>query len=301
MRFTVVPGFEMDGAESDYHYRDPSNIIKVADTYYLWFNRYSVSAPGCGYDGTIWFAVSKDLVHWRLQGEALGAGEPGAWDDHCAITPYVVEDDGKFYMFYTAISGEFDKRTTWTGLGLAVSAAPSGPWQRLPDSNILRRGHQGEWDDFRVDGTTVMKGPDKRWWLFYKGTRNPPEGSRKLGLSFADRLIGPWYKYSRNPVLTHTEDFEGMVFFQREGSLHLLVDRFGCYDMMYFTSKNWIDWKKGTPFIPLNLRRDTGSSYMLAAPGDFVAADGSMFMVVHGIWEERSPNIRLRLLQVGIP
>ena len=297
MSFRLVPGFTLAGEEADRHYRDPSNIIKVGSTYYLWFNRYSSAPPAHGYDGTIWYATSSNLVHWQLRGEALGPGEPGTWDAHCAISPYVVSDGGTFYMFYTAIAGPFDRKTTRTGLGLATSDSPNGPWKRIPASNILKPGQDGAWDDFRVDGTVVMKGPDQRWWLFYKGTRNPPTGSRNLGVAFADQLTGPWQKHQQNPILDHTADFEGMVFFRRGTGLNLLADSFGSYDMMHFKSDNWLAWQPATPFTPLDLNRDIGSSYKLAAPGDYVSPEGDLFMVVHGIWSESSPNIRLRLLK----
>ena len=91
-----------------------------------------------------------------------------------------------------------------------------------------------------------------------------------------------------------------MVFFIRGEAYVLLVDRFGSFDMMYFVSKDWVNWKPGEPIVPLHLQKDLKSSYRLAAPGDYVAESGDLFMMIHGIWATNS-NINLRLVAVGSP
>ncbi len=46
------------GHETGCTRRDPSDVIKVGDTYYLYYTKVSGRAPG--YWGTVWYATSKD-------------------------------------------------------------------------------------------------------------------------------------------------------------------------------------------------------------------------------------------------
>jgi beta-fructofuranosidase len=50
---------------------------------------------------TIGHAVSTDLVRWDLLPDALGPGEPGAWDDLAVWTGSVIRDERCWHMLYT--------------------------------------------------------------------------------------------------------------------------------------------------------------------------------------------------------
>ncbi len=45
------------GAEKGVMRRDPSDIIKVGDLYYVWYSKGKISP---GYDATVWYATSTD-------------------------------------------------------------------------------------------------------------------------------------------------------------------------------------------------------------------------------------------------
>jgi hypothetical protein len=59
------------GAEAGVMRRDPSDIIKVGDLYYVWYSKGSI-APG--YDATVWYATSPDGHQWTEKGMALASG-----------------------------------------------------------------------------------------------------------------------------------------------------------------------------------------------------------------------------------
>ena len=61
------------GVEAGVMRRDPSDIIKVGDLYYVWYSKGRI-APG--YDATVWYATSPDGHTWTEQGMALAKGEP---------------------------------------------------------------------------------------------------------------------------------------------------------------------------------------------------------------------------------
>ena len=59
------------GAEAGVMRRDPSDIIKVGDLYYVWYSKGKISS---GYDATVWCATSTDGHVWTEKGMALAKG-----------------------------------------------------------------------------------------------------------------------------------------------------------------------------------------------------------------------------------
>ena len=45
------------GAEDEVMRRDPSDVIKVGDLFYVWYSKGKISP---GYDATLWYATSPD-------------------------------------------------------------------------------------------------------------------------------------------------------------------------------------------------------------------------------------------------
>ncbi|MDP4878425.1 MAG: hypothetical protein NWR36_00930, partial [Opitutales bacterium] len=74
------------GAEKGVMRRDPSDVIKVGDLYYVW---YSKGPKSSGYDATVWYATSEDGHVWTEKGMALPKGEAGSgvWDEASVFTP----------------------------------------------------------------------------------------------------------------------------------------------------------------------------------------------------------------------
>ncbi len=80
--------------------RDPSPVIQVNGTYYVWYSRTEVSTDG--YSASVWSATSPDGTTWQEKGEALPKGPKGAFDEHAVFTPTILVADGEYYLFYTA-------------------------------------------------------------------------------------------------------------------------------------------------------------------------------------------------------
>ena len=62
------------GAETGVMRRDPSDIIKVDELYYVWYSKGKISP---GYDATVWYATSTDGHKWTEEGMALAKGTAG--------------------------------------------------------------------------------------------------------------------------------------------------------------------------------------------------------------------------------
>ena len=166
------------GVDANYNRRDNSDIIKVGDTYYIWYSRMD-SPITSGYWATIWYATSKDEGHtWQEQGEALGLGKEGSFDSHSVFTPNILAFKGKYYLYYTGVQptpgtpkGKFEGNhtTDFTAIGLAVSDSPNGPFKRVDNNPVLEISKNPEdFDSYRIDDASLLV-KDNKIWLYYKG------------------------------------------------------------------------------------------------------------------------------------
>ena len=205
--------------------QDPSNVIKVADSYYVWYTQRPAGVEP--YASTIYCATSADGISWVDRGQALDRGPTGEWDSFGVITPYMAVAGGRFYLYYTATSDvePFGTNSTLRHIGVAAADSPDGPWQRLAHNPVLSPSPEAtSYDSLLVDDThVIVRGG--RYWLYFKG-RSPElkPNETKWGLAVAGDPAGPFRKYERNPVLGsgHTV----CVWPHREG-VAALVDNAG--------------------------------------------------------------------------
>lgn len=205
------------GHEKGVTRRDPSDVIKVGDTYYVYYTK--VFGQGSGYWGTIWYATSKDEgFTWEEKGEVLNVGEKGTFDSHAVFTPNIIYAKGKYYMFYTGVKptpgrkdGNFENNslTDFTAIGVAVSETPDGPFKRLTNEPVLRTStDDNAFDSYRVDDASLLY-KDKKYWLYYKG-RTIKAGTSgplftKTGVAFAESPEGPYIKYDK-PIISKNHE-----------------------------------------------------------------------------------------------
>jgi hypothetical protein len=196
------------GPEDGLLRRDPSDVIKVGDDYYVWYTKVLESAQGYpeGFNGTLWYASSKDGMHWTERGEALGRGAPDKFDAFGAFTPNILyaPTTGKYYLYYTGV--RIEEGETWDfvkfsgSIGVAVADAPNGEWRRANDGDPVispRKDETGIFDGWHTDDT-VMFYRNKKYWLYYKGhsldqqlegTELPP-GTTPMGVAVSSRPDG---------------------------------------------------------------------------------------------------------------
>ncbi len=185
--------------------RDPSPVIRVDDSFYVWYSR---TAESChGYTASIWYATSSDGHTWTERGEALPKGPTGAFDEHAVFTPTILRAQDRFYLFYTAVPEPFTNDNggpcgTPTAVGVASAGSPHGPWKRCDASPVLTITEDpAQFDSMRVDDTCFIK-RDSQYWMYYKGRQmNHSPAETKMGLAIADSPTGPYRKHPDNPVL----------------------------------------------------------------------------------------------------
>lgn len=213
------------GHQPDSERQDPSNVIKVDDLYYVWYTQRKTGVHP--YASTVFYASSRDGIDWTEHGQAIGKGEPSAWDGFGVITPYLAAIDGKYYLCYTGTSAAkpFQSRGpdgTLRHIGIAVADNPHGPWQKFPGNPVLNPT-EGAWDSLIVDDAHIIV-RNGQYWLYYKGGhRTIAPVDTEWGLAIGEKPTGPYVKSSHNPLIGgHTV----CVWPHREG-IAALIDSAG--------------------------------------------------------------------------
>lgn len=188
------------GVESGVMRRDPSDVIKVRDRYYVWYSKGVIAS---GYDATVWYATSPDGRLWTEQGMALAKGEPGSWEGASVFTPNILVAVGRYWLFYTGTSRPFRKPfIPDSKIGVAVADSPDGPWERVAENPVLRNGEKRDaFDSHLVDDACLIVREGK-YWLYYKGRqlgKSPKQ--TQMGLAIAHQPQGPYIKHEANPVI----------------------------------------------------------------------------------------------------
>jgi len=198
------------GHENGCTRRDPSDVIKVGSTYYVYYTKVYGKSPG--YWGTIWYASSTDEgFTWKEEGEILGTGKENAFDSQATFTPNIIYANGQYYLYYTGVKptpgnkkGEFENNssTDITAIGLAISDAPGGPFKRIRENPVLKVSIEPDiFDSYRVDDAVLLF-RNGLYWLYYKG-RSRSYGAdgpvhTQMGVAFSKNPEGPFIKYGKS-------------------------------------------------------------------------------------------------------
>ncbi len=188
------------GAEAGVMRRDPSDIIKVGDLYYVWYSKGKISP---GYDATVWYATSQDGHTWTEKGEALAKGKSGSWEGASVFTPNILVAEGRYWLFYTGTSKEYGRGfNPDSKIGIAVSDSPDGPWERLATNPALKNSDtRDDFDSHLVDDACLIAREGK-YWFYYKGRQLGKSPTQtQMGLAIADHPQGPYVKHKSNPVI----------------------------------------------------------------------------------------------------
>ncbi|WP_157492867.1 glycoside hydrolase family 117 protein [Echinicola pacifica] len=209
--------------------RDPSDLIKVGDTYYVYYTKTVGKSYGFGtgdpekkvfpWDKSeVWYATSQDGWTWKEEGLAVGRGEAGAYDDRSVFTPQVMTHEDKYILVYQTVKAPYVNRVK-NQVGMAISDSPEGPFKKL-SAPILSPTDDGEWDgeedsrfnvksqgsfdSHKVHDPTLLHYKGK-FYLYYKGERmgeHKTFGGREIkwGVAISDKLTGPYVKSEYNPI-----------------------------------------------------------------------------------------------------
>ena len=209
--------------------RDPSAIITVNDTLFVYYTKTTGTTAGFGsgdpeakvfpWDKSeVWYATSTDGWEWKERGRAVGRGPAGAYDDRSVFTAEILVHEGQYILVYQTVKAPYANRVK-NQVGMAIADSPHGPFRKL-DAPILSPSDDGEWDgeedtrfkvkkqgsfdSHKVHDPTLLYYKDK-YYLYYKGERMGERltfGGREIkwGVAIADAMEGPYVKSTYNPI-----------------------------------------------------------------------------------------------------
>lgn len=192
--FDAVSGV---GPEAGVYRRDPSDIIKVGDTWHVWYSKPEGAANG---PATIGHATSTNAgLDWVEQATAISR-TTNSWDGGSAFTPNILLHEGTYYLYYTGVNDAYWSTSGYVEdqkfrIGVASSGSPYGPWTKYGGSPILVPSlDTSKFDSFRVDDSCLAV-KDGEIWLYHKGRGwglGPTE--TKMGVVIADDPLGPFVR-----------------------------------------------------------------------------------------------------------
>lgn len=182
---------------------------------------------------------STDLVQWKDEGQVLKASD--TWGNKNFWAPQVVENKGKFYLYFSAVKGEEKAK-----IGVAVADSPTGPFKDVQKKPLLQF-------DYGVIDAFVMIDDDGKIYLYYSKNQYP-EGSKfiseiyvvelnedMISIKGEPKLVSkpeqPWEKQSGN-----REWNEGAFVLKHDDTYYLMYSA-NCYcsrkySVGYSTSKS---------------------------------------------------------------
>ncbi len=285
---------EIKGLEKEQgiHRRDPSSVLKVGDTYYVYYSKSygahvgfhsgDLNAKVFPWDYTeIWYATSKDTYTWEEQGVAVTRGETGRYDARSVFTPEAMKYDGKYYIVYQTVEDPYVNRV-FENIAIAVSDSPEGPFVKS-DAPILCPTGDGEWlgeednrfavakkggfDSHKVHDPLLFHYNDK-FYLYYKGEPMGEEvymGGRetKWGVAIAENIMGPYVRSEYNPITNSGHETclwkhkGGMAAFLRTDGMEKNTLQFA-EDGINFEIKSTIKWgpEASGPYRPDEIGED---------------------------------------------
>ncbi len=208
------------------------SVIRVDDTYHLWYGGYDdpLEANGIGH------ATSPDGVEWTMDpaNPVLTQGEPGAWDRWFWFpSPAVMYDGSEFHMWYAATAS-----TSGDIIQGGYATSPDGSaWTKYEGNPVLDVGPPGSWDDDQVRPATVIL-DDETYKMWYSGFGG------SSGIGYAESPDGiDWTKHPE-PVLGRLSHPGGWDKFPIDPSV--VFDGFLYH--MWYAGHTTGDWKIGYAF-----------------------------------------------------
>lgn len=199
--------------------------------------------------------TSRDLNSWQLHDDII-AMEGFPWAKDAIWAPTVIEKNGKYY--YVFASGNIKTEEQRGGLEIAVSDAPTGPFQSLTGAPLVNGFYNGA----QPIDAHFFKDEDGTVYLFWGGWKHC-----NLGIMSEDmRSLVPFADGSICREITPPDYVEGPCMFKKDGK----------YVFMWSAGR----WSTGTyrvnsavsdsPFGPFEQYRtilETGDSTIANGPG----------------------------------
>jgi hypothetical protein len=245
--------------EPDYHIWGSSPIWGNDGRVHVFSSRIPVDT---GFQ--LWWATSQ-IAHYvadRPEGpfslvEVLlkpGDSPEGAWDHGPQHNPSITRIDDRYVLCYHSGKGTpTDRQRSTIRIGMMTATDINGPWKKLgmildpptsKESNVVPPDYRG-----LTDNPSLVKGPDGRYFLYYRIKFPGLEGGNTYGVAIADKLEGP-YIHQPDRVVNNPTYIEDPYVFVHNGLFHMLVTDNNNNQGLLLTSKNGLhfDYHQGHGF-----------------------------------------------------
>ncbi len=253
-KYTPLKGLEYpdDGTLSR---RDPSKVVKVGDTYYMWYTKRHTKCaplgaknaakcddetPSTDWDlADIWYSTSKDGFTWEEQGVAVSRPAKPIAGFRSISTPDILVWKGRYYLYFQAFSEPSGLRGDYCPVTMAHSDSPDGPWT-YHEGTVISTGEEGAWNQFAIHDPYPLV-HEGRIYIYYKSAFNRPD---RLwvgqGLATSDSPEGPFVHHENNPILASGHEFSGFPF---KGGLAAILTTDGMERNTIQYSDDWINFR----------------------------------------------------------
>ena len=151
-KYSPLEGFSYENNTSR---RDPSKVLRIDGTYYVWYTHRQTEGPPAGpknatdtipsYDwdlAEIWYATSEDGFTWEEQGVAISRPEKPMVGWRSVTTTDILEWEGKYYLYYQGFMQASGTRGDDCPVAVSWADSPDGPWTPL-NRVVIPNGAEG--------------------------------------------------------------------------------------------------------------------------------------------------------------
>lgn len=188
-------------------YADPEAAV-FGKTYWIYPTTSRPYAEQVAFDAF----SSPDLVHWTRHPNVLQI-EAISWARQALWAPAVVENNGRYYFFFSANDIQSDSERG--GIGVAVADRPEGPYRDLLGKPLIGAFHNGAQpiDQF------VFKDDDGAWYMLYGGWKH----ANIVRLKDDFTGVQPFEDGSVYKEITPAPEYvEGSLMFKRGGRYYYM-------------------------------------------------------------------------------
>ena len=161
------------------------------------------------------YARSLDLCNWETLQPVLSYRAPGTWDEYRIWAPFVLEQDGVYYLYYTGVTQNYTQSILF-----ATTTNPADPTSWREQGMIFQPAHlgmdwlAGSWADCRDPYVIVADGI---YYLYYTGH---DQAGGIVGMASAQAPGGPWQDWGA--VLLEGENTPESPMIIRHGTRYYL-------------------------------------------------------------------------------
>lgn len=133
------------------------------------------------------YARSLDLCNWEVLEPVLKNRSPGTWDEKAIWSPYVFEENGVYFIYFTGVTQEFTQ-----SILLATSQNPADPASWEMQEMVFQPDHAGStWEELRWadcrDPMLIKEG--EVYYLYYSAY---DEAGGIIGVATSENPYGGW-------------------------------------------------------------------------------------------------------------